>query len=101
MPFCFSLGYESYIVNIKNVISGEPKSVLMRNVSSITLKTLNEKHSCVQVLRERDTLPCERRPPVLLRIASDLPTQDKQDVADVIVEVCVFDRQSGDVTVLS
>ncbi|XP_072574523.1 dihydroorotate dehydrogenase (quinone), mitochondrial [Paramormyrops kingsleyae] len=45
------------------------------------------RHLLDVVLRERDTLPCERRPPVLVRITSDLPTKDKQDVADVITEL--------------
>lgn len=40
-----------------------------------------------QVLAERDALPCERKPAVLVKIAPDLTTQDKQDIASVICEV--------------
>lgn len=40
-----------------------------------------------QVLAERDMLPCERKPAVLVKIAPDLTTQDKQDIASVICEV--------------
>uniref|UniRef100_A0A7N8X3G1 Dihydroorotate dehydrogenase (quinone), mitochondrial n=1 Tax=Mastacembelus armatus TaxID=205130 RepID=A0A7N8X3G1_9TELE len=41
------------------------------------------------VLKERNSLQGERRPPVLVKIASDLTAQDKQDIADVITELGV------------
>ena len=40
-----------------------------------------------QVLAERDALPCEHKPAVLVKIAPDLTAQDKQDVASVVCEV--------------
>lgn len=46
--------------------------------------------SCVQpaqVLKERDAMLGERKPPVLVKIAPDLTAQDKQDIADVVTEV--------------
>lgn len=43
--------------------------------------------SSVQVLKERDALKDENKPPVLVKIAPDLTAQDKQDIADVITEV--------------
>lgn len=43
-----------------------------------------------QVLKERDGLQEERKPPVLVKIAPDLSAQDKQDIADVVAEVCFF-----------
>ncbi|KAJ8417781.1 hypothetical protein AAFF_G00226240 [Aldrovandia affinis] len=42
-----------------------------------------------RVLKERDALKCERRPPVLVKIAPDLTLQDKRDIADVITELGV------------
>ncbi|KAG9352467.1 hypothetical protein JZ751_020881 [Albula glossodonta] len=42
-----------------------------------------------KVLKERDALKSERRPPVLVKIAPDLTLQDKQDIADVINELRV------------
>lgn len=40
-----------------------------------------------QVLVERDLLPCEHKPAVLVKIAPDLTAQDKQDIASVVCEV--------------
>ncbi|NWQ78961.1 PYRD dehydrogenase, partial [Columbina picui] len=42
-----------------------------------------------KVLVERDALPGERRPAVLVKIAPDLTMQDKQDIASVICELGV------------
>ncbi|XP_029000827.1 dihydroorotate dehydrogenase (quinone), mitochondrial [Betta splendens] len=42
-----------------------------------------------KVLKERDALQGERKPPVLVKIAPDLTAQDKQDVADVVTELGV------------
>lgn len=39
------------------------------------------------MLKERDSLRMEKRPPVVVKIAPDLSTQDKQDIAEVIMEV--------------
>lgn len=44
---------------------------------------------------ERDLLPCERKPAVLVKIAPDLTAQDKQDIASVVCEVR---RQEGEAT---
>lgn len=43
-----------------------------------------------QVLKERDALQGEHKPPVLVKIAPDLTAQDKQDIADVVVEVGLY-----------
>lgn len=40
-----------------------------------------------QVLKERDALQVESKPPVLVKIAPDLTAEDKQDIADVVTEV--------------
>lgn len=40
-----------------------------------------------QVLKERDAMQGECKPPVLVKIAPDLTTQDKQDIADVVTAV--------------
>ncbi|XP_030313602.1 dihydroorotate dehydrogenase (quinone), mitochondrial isoform X1 [Calypte anna] len=42
-----------------------------------------------KVLAERDALPCERKPAVLVKIAPDLTAQDKQDIASVVCELSV------------
>ncbi|XP_032925567.1 dihydroorotate dehydrogenase (quinone), mitochondrial isoform X4 [Catharus ustulatus] len=42
-----------------------------------------------KVLVERDRLPCERKPAVLVKIAPDLTAQDKQDIASVVCELGV------------
>ncbi|NWJ11282.1 PYRD dehydrogenase, partial [Crypturellus undulatus] len=42
-----------------------------------------------KVLAERDALPCERKPAVLVKIAPDLSAQDKQDIASVVCELGV------------
>ncbi|NXK56273.1 PYRD dehydrogenase, partial [Chauna torquata] len=42
-----------------------------------------------KVLAERDTLPCEHKPAVLVKIAPDLTAQDKQDIASVVCELGV------------
>ncbi|OXB78353.1 UNVERIFIED_CONTAM: hypothetical protein H355_009124 [Colinus virginianus] len=42
-----------------------------------------------KVLAERDMLPCERKPAVLVKIAPDLTEQDKRDIAGVVCEVGV------------
>lgn len=42
-----------------------------------------------KVLAERDMLPSERKPAVLVKIAPDLTEQDKQDIAGVVCEVGV------------
>ncbi|CAK6973387.1 dihydroorotate dehydrogenase (quinone)%2C mitochondrial [Scomber scombrus] len=41
------------------------------------------------VLKERDALQGEHKPPVLVKIAPDLTAQDKQDIADVVTELGV------------
>lgn len=43
-----------------------------------------------QVLKERDALQGERKPPVLVKIAPDLTAQDKRDIADVVTEVRTY-----------
>ncbi|NXU57134.1 PYRD dehydrogenase, partial [Turnix velox] len=43
----------------------------------------------MKVLRERDALPCEHKPAVLVKIAPDLTMQDKQDIASVVCELGV------------
>lgn len=50
----------------------------------------------MQVLAERDALPCERKPAVLVKIAPDLTAQDKQDIASVICEVRRQEGEAGE-----
>ncbi|XP_041841673.1 dihydroorotate dehydrogenase (quinone), mitochondrial [Melanotaenia boesemani] len=51
------------------------------------------------VLKERDALKEEHKPPVLVKIAPDLSAQDKQDVADVITELGVDGLMVSNTTV--
>lgn len=44
-------------------------------------------HVHLQVLVERDLLPCKHKPAVLVKIAPDLTAQDKQDIASIVCEV--------------
>ncbi|KYO28478.1 dihydroorotate dehydrogenase (quinone), mitochondrial [Alligator mississippiensis] len=43
----------------------------------------------LQVLEERDALPCVPKPAVLVKIAPDLSAQDKRDIASVVSELGV------------
>ncbi|XP_029310236.1 dihydroorotate dehydrogenase (quinone), mitochondrial isoform X1 [Cottoperca gobio] len=51
------------------------------------------------VLKERDALQGERKPPVLVKIAPDLTAQDKQDIADVVTELAVDGLMVSNTTV--
>lgn len=42
------------------------------------------------MLKERNALQGERKLPVLVKIAPDLTSQDKQDIADVVTEVWIY-----------
>ncbi|KAJ8247313.1 hypothetical protein GJAV_G00244870 [Gymnothorax javanicus] len=68
---------------------------LVVNVSSPNTPGLRDlqgkeelRHLLDRVLKERDAVK-SRRPAVLVKIAPDLSTKDKQDIADVIVELGV------------
>ncbi|KAM3877051.1 dihydroorotate dehydrogenase (quinone), mitochondrial [Diretmus argenteus] len=52
-----------------------------------------------KVLKERDALQGERKPPVLVKIAPDLSAQDKQDIADVVTELGVDGLMVSNTTV--
>ncbi|XP_040021057.1 dihydroorotate dehydrogenase (quinone), mitochondrial isoform X1 [Gasterosteus aculeatus] len=51
------------------------------------------------VLKERDALQGERKPPVLVKIAPDLTSQDKRDIADVVTELGVDGLMVSNTTV--
>lgn len=51
------------------------------------------------VLKERDALQGECKPPVLVKIAPDLTAQDKQDIADVVTELGVDGLMVSNTTV--
>ncbi|XP_069381054.1 dihydroorotate dehydrogenase (quinone), mitochondrial [Paralichthys olivaceus] len=52
-----------------------------------------------RVLKERDALQGEHKPPVLVKIAPDLTAQDKQDIADVVTELGVDGLMVSNTTV--
>lgn len=59
-----------------------------------------ELHRLLQtVLKERDALQGEHKPPVLVKIAPDLTAQDKQDIADVVTELGVDGLMVSNTTV--
>lgn len=51
------------------------------------------------VLKERDALQEEHKPPVLVKIAPDLTDQDKRDIADVVTELGVDGLMVSNTTV--
>ena len=51
---------------------------------------------CEQVLEERDKLPCEKKPAVLVKIAPDLSEQDKIDIASVVARPTVGGHSQQD-----
>ncbi|KAM4630250.1 dihydroorotate dehydrogenase (quinone), mitochondrial [Polymixia lowei] len=52
-----------------------------------------------RVMKERDALQGERKPPVLVKIAPDLTAQDKQDIAEVVAELGVDGLMVSNTTV--
>ncbi|KAK7913237.1 hypothetical protein WMY93_013448 [Mugilogobius chulae] len=52
-----------------------------------------------KVLKERDALQGEHKPPVLVKIAPDLSVQDKRDIADVVTELGVDGLMVSNTTV--
>uniref|UniRef100_A0A8D0GHL9 Dihydroorotate dehydrogenase (quinone), mitochondrial n=1 Tax=Sphenodon punctatus TaxID=8508 RepID=A0A8D0GHL9_SPHPU len=69
---------------------------LVVNVSSPNTPGLRElqgkaelRSLLAKVLSERDSLACEPKPAVLVKIAPDLTAQDKQDIASVVCELGV------------
>lgn len=52
--------------------------------------------AALQVLAARDALPCAHKPAVLVKIAPDLSTQDKQDIASVVCEVRRGEWEAGE-----
>ncbi|CAL1603758.1 unnamed protein product [Knipowitschia caucasica] len=79
---------------------------LVVNVSSPNtpgLRNLQGKNELRQllstVLKERNALQREHKPPVLVKIAPDLSTQDKHDIADVVTELGVDGLMVSNTTV--
>ncbi|XP_059201676.1 dihydroorotate dehydrogenase (quinone), mitochondrial isoform X2 [Centropristis striata] len=87
-------------------VLGPLADYLVVNVSSPNTPGLRdlqgkaELHQLLQtVLKERDALQGERKPPVLVKIAPDLTEQDKQDIADVVTELGVDGLMVSNTTV--
>ncbi|KAJ0056589.1 hypothetical protein NL108_010514, partial [Boleophthalmus pectinirostris] len=57
------------------------------------------RHLLSMVLKERDALRGEHKPPVLVKIAPDLSSQDKRDIADVVIELGVDGLMVSNTTV--
>ncbi|XP_068812432.1 dihydroorotate dehydrogenase (quinone), mitochondrial [Struthio camelus] len=83
-----------YVAGVRTL--GPLADYLVVNVSSPNTPGLRElqgraelRSLLTKVLAERDLLPCERKPAVLVKIAPDLTAQDKQDIASVVREVGV------------
>lgn len=93
-----------YLEGVK--VLGPLADYLVVNVSSPNtpgLRDLQGKAELRQllhtVLKERDALQGERKPPVLVKIAPDLTDQDKQDIADVVIELGVDGLMVSNTTV--
>ncbi|XP_061743705.1 dihydroorotate dehydrogenase (quinone), mitochondrial isoform X2 [Nerophis ophidion] len=87
-------------------VLGPLADYLVVNVSSPNtpgLRNLQGKAELSQLLRtvlkERDGLQGEHKPPVLVKIAPDLTTQDKKDIADVVTELGVDGLMVSNTTV--
>ncbi|KAM9366287.1 dihydroorotate dehydrogenase (quinone), mitochondrial [Symphorus nematophorus] len=87
-------------------VLGPLADYLVVNVSSPNTPGLRdlqgkaELHQLLQtVLKERDALQGEYKPPVLVKIAPDLTAQDKQDIADVVTELGVDGLMVSNTTV--
>uniref|UniRef100_A0A8C6S655 Dihydroorotate dehydrogenase (quinone), mitochondrial n=1 Tax=Neogobius melanostomus TaxID=47308 RepID=A0A8C6S655_9GOBI len=85
---------------------GHLADYLVINVSSPNtpgLRSLQGKAELRQllstVLKERDALQGEHKPPVLVKIAPDLSAQDKHDIADVVTELGVDGLMVSNTTV--
>ncbi|KAF1575882.1 Dihydroorotate dehydrogenase (quinone), mitochondrial, partial [Eudyptes moseleyi] len=83
-----------YVAGVRTL--GPLADYLVVNVSSPNTPGLRDlqgkaelRDLLTKVLAERDLLPCERKPAVLVKIAPDLTMQDKQDIASVICELGV------------
>ncbi|XP_072202407.1 dihydroorotate dehydrogenase (quinone), mitochondrial [Excalfactoria chinensis] len=83
-----------YVTGVRTL--GPLADYLVVNVSSPNTPGLRDlqgkselRDLLTKVLAERDMLPCERKPAVLVKIAPDLTEQDKKDIAGVVCEVGV------------
>ncbi|XP_077057705.1 dihydroorotate dehydrogenase (quinone), mitochondrial [Siphateles boraxobius] len=81
-----------YVEGVRTL--GPLADYLVVNVSSPNTPGLRDlqgkeelRHLLDKVLKERDSLRTEKRLPVVVKIAPDLSTQDKRDIAEVIMEV--------------
>jgi len=93
-----------YLEGVK--VLGPLADYLVLNVSSPNtpgLRSLQGKaelHELLhKVMKERDALPGDNKPPVLVKIAPDLTFQDKQDIADVVTELGVDGLMVSNTTV--
>ncbi|NWU99090.1 PYRD dehydrogenase, partial [Upupa epops] len=83
-----------YVAGVRTL--GPLADYLVVNVSSPNTPGLRDlqgkaelRDLLTKVLAERDMLPCEQKPAVLVKIAPDLSLQDKQDIASVVCELGV------------
>ncbi|XP_075365426.1 dihydroorotate dehydrogenase (quinone), mitochondrial [Mycteria americana] len=83
-----------YVAGVRTL--GPLADYLVVNVSSPNTPGLRDlqgkaelRDLLTKVLAERDALPCERKPAVLVKIAPDLTAQDKQDIASIVCELGV------------
>uniref|UniRef100_A0A9J7YGD2 Dihydroorotate dehydrogenase catalytic domain-containing protein n=1 Tax=Cyprinus carpio carpio TaxID=630221 RepID=A0A9J7YGD2_CYPCA len=73
-----------YVEGVRTL--GPLADFLVLNVSSPITPGLRDLQGKEEL--QWDSLRSENRPPVLVKIAPDLSTQDKQDIAEVIMEFC-------------
>uniref|UniRef100_A0A8C3JQK3 Dihydroorotate dehydrogenase (quinone), mitochondrial n=1 Tax=Calidris pygmaea TaxID=425635 RepID=A0A8C3JQK3_9CHAR len=81
-----------YVAGVRTL--GPLADYLVVNVSSPNTPGLRDlqgkaelRDLLTKVLAERDALPFERKPAVLVKIAPDLTTQDKEDIASIVCEL--------------
>ncbi|XP_074769615.1 dihydroorotate dehydrogenase (quinone), mitochondrial isoform X4 [Athene noctua] len=83
-----------YVAGVRTL--GPLADYLVVNVSSPNTPGLRDlqgkaelRDLLTKVLAERDALPCEHKPAVLVKISPDLTAQDKRDIASVVRELGV------------
>ncbi|XP_071424045.1 dihydroorotate dehydrogenase (quinone), mitochondrial [Pithys albifrons albifrons] len=83
-----------YVAGVRTL--GPLADYLVVNVSSPNTPGLRELQGKAElydllskVLAERDLLPCDHKPAVLVKIAPDLTAQDKRDIASIVCELGV------------
>lgn len=79
------------LTRTRNKILSLPKHISETSFTEFSAHLLSDVNATIfqtaQVMKERDAMQGECKPPVLVKIAPDLTARDKQDIADVVTAV--------------